>query len=523
MSAYPIFPIKDRYAYFWLAIGFALSFFATGRWVLAPVVWVASIFLMRFMRTQRVLPGFLFIAAASIIATVVTWQDLMVPLPMPIRIVTLVMIGVTVSLFYLADRVLVARWQGADGRYPFAATLIFPSVMTAVEFLGVGGNPMGTFGATAYTQYGNLPLMQLVSLTGLWGLTFLIGWLAPVANWAWERNLRWPEVRLGVFAYGGVLALVLLYGSARLALAPTPGETVQVTALTTVSVDMRQFNQLSEEERRAQLQATYDAYLEATRRAARDGSRLVAWAELSGVHMSGEREALLADVKAVARQENVYVAINTMGGATPDMATGPDVYREVENKLWIIDPAGNVLLEQMKFGGNEFEVWSIPGDGILHLVETPFGTVAGGICWDLDFPSAILQAGRNGADILLGPSHDRPFWEMGKERLHAEMAVFRAIENGASLVRPADYALSNIADPYGRVLAEQAYDPAGNMVITAAVPTRGVTTLYSRVGDAFAYSAILLFLVLAAAAVRAGRRQATVGSGQLAIGSQIVE
>jgi apolipoprotein N-acyltransferase len=441
----------------------------------------------------------LLLAAVSIITTVVAWQDMMAPLPMPVRIVTLVMIGVTVALLYLVDRILIARWQGADGRYPFVATLIYPAAVTAVQFLGVGGNPMGSFGATAYTQYGNLPLMQLVSLTGLWGIAFLIAWLAPVVNWAWERNFNWPQVRLGVLSYGGVLVLVFLYGAVRPALAPTPAETVQVTGLTTVSVDMRRLNQLDEEERRAQLQANQDAYLEATRRAARDGAQLIVWAELSGIYIAGERAALMARVREVAQQEGVYLAVNTMG-------LKDDAYREVENKLWIIDPQGNVVLEQLKFGGSEFEVWSIPGDGIMQLAETPFGTVAGGICWDLDFPSIVLQAGRNGADILLGPSWDGPFRDMGKEELHNEMAVFRAIENGASLIRPADHALSSITDPYGRILTELPYDPAGNMVITAAVPTQGVTTLYSRIGDAFAYATIVGFLILAVTAVVAGRR-----------------
>ena len=49
----------------------------------------------------------------------------------------------------------------------------------------------------AYTQYGNLPLLQLLSVTGLWGIDFLMSWLASVVNWAWERGFAWPRVRGG--------------------------------------------------------------------------------------------------------------------------------------------------------------------------------------------------------------------------------------------------------------------------------------------------------------------------------------
>jgi hypothetical protein len=59
MSTHNLIPIKDRYAYLWLAIGFALAFFETGRWVVAPIVWLPAIFLIRFMRTQKSAARFL--------------------------------------------------------------------------------------------------------------------------------------------------------------------------------------------------------------------------------------------------------------------------------------------------------------------------------------------------------------------------------------------------------------------------------------------------------------------------------
>ena len=42
----------------------------------------------------------------------------------------------------------------------------------------------------AYTQYGNLPLLQVISLTGAYGVSFLIAWFASVGNRAWEQRSR---------------------------------------------------------------------------------------------------------------------------------------------------------------------------------------------------------------------------------------------------------------------------------------------------------------------------------------------
>jgi apolipoprotein N-acyltransferase len=69
---------------------------------------------------------------------------------------------------------------------------------------------MGSIGAQAYFQYGNLALMQLRPITGMWGITFLVNWLGPVVNWAWERGLAWPKIRRGSAALAGILLVVML-------------------------------------------------------------------------------------------------------------------------------------------------------------------------------------------------------------------------------------------------------------------------------------------------------------------------
>jgi len=123
--------------------------------------------------------------------------------------------------------------------------------------------------------------------------------------------------------------------------------------------------------------------------------------------------------------------------------------RSFENKLIVVDPAGEIVLEHVKYGGNMLE-GSLLGDGVLRTIETPYGTLSGIICWDTDFPGIVRQAGRNGTDILLSPAHDWP--EI--DPIHAQMAVFRAIENGISVVRQADQGRSITVAPYGRVLAK---------------------------------------------------------------------
>ena len=42
----------------------------------------------------------------------------------------------------------------------------------------------------------------------------------------------------------------------------------------------------------------------------------------------------------------------------------------------------------------------------MPLVDSPYGRLANVICFDLDYPGTIRQAGQAGADLLLAPSDD---------------------------------------------------------------------------------------------------------------------
>jgi len=105
----------------------------------------------------------------------------------------------------------------------------------------------------------------------------------------------------------------------------------------------------------------------------------------------------------------------------------------------------------------------------------------------MDFPAMVRQAGRAGVDIMLVPAHD---WrELGD--LHADLAVFRAVENGFSLFRPDNEAVSVACDYLGRPLASTDYFATDDPVIVVHIPTAAVYTLYAAAGDVFAWLVIL--------------------------------
>lgn len=108
------------------------------------------------------------------------------------------------------------------------------------------------------------------------------------------------------------------------------------------------------------------------------------------------------------------------------------------------------------------------------------------ICYDMDFPDLIRHVGKAGTDLLILPVAE-PTLPANVGVQHHRMATFRAIENGVSIVRASRLGLSSAVDPYSRILAlmdDTATDPP---IMVAQVPTRGVRTLYARIGDTFAW------------------------------------
>lgn len=418
---------------------------------MAPLAaWLAPVFLLRAVRTRRALLVLPALGLAGYLAVLIAMRDFF---PAP-GIFVYALPGLFITVVYGADKLLAPRLSGGW------RTLVLPLADTIFSFLFSGSN-LGTMGATAYTQAANLPLLQLVSITGIWGLGFLMPWFAAVVNELWEHDfdIRGNRALVGLFTAS--LTAILLFGGLRLAFAAPSAPTVRVAALAPDRVltdtlgDAALGPQVRTATERAALRTRYlDPLLEdlftRTRAAADGGVKIVVWAEAAGFVFKEDETAVLQRAQAVAREAQVYLEGNA------------------------------------------------PGPGIVPVVDTPYGRLATVICFDADFPPLVRQAGRVRADILLVPASD---WQPVAE-MHSRMATFRAIENGMALVRPTRQGTSLAVDHQGRLLGYKAdYFVGDDQTMVVNLPIRGASTLYGAIGDSFAYLAVACFIALAAIAL----------------------
>lgn len=474
------------------AAGLALFVISNGRWAVPVAAWLAPVVLLHWTRRQPVVRGYLVLSVLLAAANLVAWWGTVSPAGVadspgwvPAAL------GPAIALVYLADRCLFPGLAARLGRGHLLLTLPFPLAYTVLDFALARLSPLGSVGALGYTQYPNLALAQLASVTGIWGLTFLVAWLAPVADSVWTeggRTRRWSSPPV---VYGLVLALVLGYGGLRLALAPTSGTSVRVAGITLV--DRARSHEL--EAARQAGRATFDRANGAIRREGRDaalreaaaGARLVAFSETSIRGTGSQEDGLVAWGAELAREANTTLVLPLY--LSGDTAGGLD-----RNLLVVLDPHGQVVLRHVKFGSAGLE-GIMPGSGVLGFTDLPFGRVGAVICRDLDFPSTIQQAGAARADLVVAPSFD--WFEI--DPFHTQYAVFRSIENGFSLVRPAGDGLSIATDPYGRVVAAMDQFQSAGRVLVATVPIGGIRTVYGQFGDWLGWAALAGLALIAAA------------------------
>jgi apolipoprotein N-acyltransferase len=231
----------DSRSFLWLALAVAMLIFANGRWIIPITAWLGPVFMVRFLRGQKPFKGLLVGYVVLVVIFFITWKG-MVPIPfISFYILTGLLLGIYFLLPYLSDRLLSPRITG------FLATLVLPVAWVSVDFVNAQLNPYGHWGLLAYTQNGNLPLLQILSITGIWGVTFIVVWFASVVNWAWEHKFEWHTIRTGSVVYVGILVAVLFLGGARLIIFRPSSDTVRIASVS-APIARASVSDLTEEE-----------------------------------------------------------------------------------------------------------------------------------------------------------------------------------------------------------------------------------------------------------------------------------
>lgn len=365
-----------------------------------------------------------------------------------------------------------------------------------------GGFPWNLLGAS---QYRMLPLIQIASFTGVYGVSFLVVWFSvslltavallardPDRPSAWRRPLVFPALMVVAAAGGGFLNI---QGSAppprRLAVALVQPSIPQTVIFDPTATTNR-----------------FETLLRLTESALVSKPDLVLWPEASlpGGLSKDDFERLTAAIRGAG----AWMIFGSDELETTTDAQGREVDRAY-NSAFLVDPAGQVVAsyrkrrlvmfgEYIPFGrwlpflrrlapiGEGFQAGDRP---VTFRMETLAAGASVLICFEDNFPQQARQHAVEGVDFLVNITNDAWFGESAAQWQHAANAVFRAIENGLPLIRCANNGISGWVDPHGRLhsarLAEGRDPYEAGFEVTSLVFGATHPALYRRFGDVFGW------------------------------------
>lgn len=447
-----------------LLLSAAAFYLSTGLGEIWLLTWVAPLPLLLVANRNRPMVAFGAAALAWFLGSLNLFSYLSRVLP-PAIVLVLLMAPALVFGVAIAFGGAATRRIG-----PLAGALAFPAAWTSYEFLLSLVSPHGTALSLGYSQVQWLTLMQIVSVTGLWGVVFLVTYVPSAV--AAAVSCRAPRAAVPALA---LLVAATAFGALRLHGAAT-APPIRV-GLAVTDTDINRVNETTDPETTLSIVRAYGDRID---RLAREGATLIVLPEkMTGATPAVAPEA--ASVLAAAARRNHTIVVAGINRVAIDPR---------RNVAWVFGPDGRRLVEYDKHH-------MLPGPETGYLVGLqpalfPASDAQAGvaICKDMDFQGWSREYGRSGVRLLAVPAWD--FVVDG--RFHFRMALVRSIENGFAMVRAAEQGLLTVTDGYGRAIASKTSGPEALLVADVA-PGPGAT-FYTRAGDWYGWLALGLAVSL---------------------------
>lgn len=352
------------------------------------------------------------------------------------------------------------------------------------------------------SQASVLPIAQLASVTGVYGVSFLVTLVSTAA-----AVVALSRRRQHLVGATGVIALVILVAAGgmwriadgRLA------KTGRVLRVGLIQGNIEQDQKWDAKFREPIL----SRYLRLSRESMLAGAQLVVWPEASTPFFLDRDSALAEPIRLLAAQARTPFVIGT------DETDGKEIFNSASvigadgrtagtyRKIHLVPFGEYVPMKKLLFFvGPLVEAVSDFSPGVdATVLDVGNGAHAGvAICYESTFPSLTRAFAQGGAQLLLVITNDAWFGTSSAAYQHYQMGAMRAIETGRFLARAANTGITAAVDPYGRELVRaEMFQP---LSVTADVRLLDGQTIYTRVGDLIAW----LCAALTAAVVLVLRR-----------------
>jgi apolipoprotein N-acyltransferase len=488
---------------------FALSFpnliFSWGMFPLAFVCLVPVFFVIRRARWSLIWLYSIFFVITGI-SLYSFWLVLFHPLALTISL----------AIYVIYFLVLFPLLKLAITLFPNHGYLLQTLIWVGYEFIKTLGFLGYSYGIIGYSQYLFLPLIQLASLTGVWGVSLLVVFPSAFLAHALKNGIKQSvkelkQKRMVWLIYGVVFICVVLYGF--LSQYDLSKYRMWKVALIQSNIDPWKSGDTA-----------YRYYLERllslSDQALKHNPEVVIWSETAlvpSVRLHSQRRLNVDRYTDIIKPFLEYVDKKQvpflLGNDDSELDTGLEGGRrhynavlfmksrdviQVYRKVHLVPfteyfPYKNIfpsIYQWLKdadthfwYKGNDFTVFK---QGFVNFA-TP-------ICFEDTFGYLSREFVLRGADVLVNLSNDTWSGSTVAEMQHLCIALFRAVENRKSLIRSTTSGITCAIDPNGRITSLLESGRAGFLI--ASVPVRsGEYTPCTVWGDAWAVVIVAVSII----------------------------
>jgi len=404
----------------------------------------------------------------------------------------------------------------------FLYNLSIPCFWVSLEFIRSHFFTGFGWGLLGYTQYKNLPLIQIADITGTYGVSFIIMFInvsifyiiklilkirSLILEDRGQRRELKPVVFSSIFYFlFSVLCIVgiLFYGQHKI-------NYVDSIEKDLVKVSVIQGNFPAQEKWTSDLKyKILDKYLNLTYKASLDNPGLIVWPETAIPDYINKNVQMEYVIAQSVDSINIPVLIGTPWEENSEYYNSAVFFSkegEIEkryDKIHLV-PFGEYfpfskyfpfvfdIFESGNFSpGDDFTVFKL--DKTSGRKEVKFSTL---ICYEDIFPNLVRKFINNGSNFIINITEDSWFGKTGATYQHTQSLVFRSVENCVSSVRAANTGLSCFISPVGRIYGRVINDEGEELFIsgysTENIEISNIDTFYQKYGNIFAYICIFVF------------------------------
>jgi len=403
-----------------------------------------------------------------------------------------------------------------------AALFFFPFLWNAIEYFRSVEETAFPWLTLGNTQSYYLPIIQITSFIGVYGLSFLIV-VFNVLIFIAYKNYRYMSLRFALNKIAIVVIILLIlfiYGKIVINDVDPPGKQLRIAM---IQPDFDPWDKWEDGDVNSQL----SIYLALSDSAVKAGAKLIVWPETAvPVYLtSGRYPDEVARIRKFVNENKVHLLsglplvhfyfskdetktesrISRDSAYYYDSYNGAVLFSPNEDKLQEYGKRKLVpfaerspYLHYLPFLGD----WIKWGVGISNWSvwdkQTVFGfqdlngdsiKFSAGVCYESIFPAFNSDFVKSGAQFLVVVTNDSWYGELSGPYQHKQFATFRAVENRRWIVRAANGGISCLIDPIGVTVDEtQLYT---RRYLVGDIYLKDDLTFYARYQDIISYISVV--------------------------------